>query len=161
MSSASLWPGLGRGAGQRGDLLGARSSAGCDDARMRSIAKTRSRPSAWCWMAQAVEATSDLEGRCDAILVVAPAQAEPRDHAAAREGPGRRAPLVTCAKAETRAFMTEVLGRGRARATRGHSRTLLRRRRCGWLADGGDVACADEVGACAMPRAAGSDLATY
>jgi glycerol-3-phosphate dehydrogenase (NAD(P)+) len=87
---------------------------GRDDDRMRAIATTRRSdrlPSVD--LAPGVEATSDLEelGRCDAILVAAPAQASREIALRLATAPGS-APLVTCAKGierGTRAFMTEVL----------------------------------------------------
>ena len=88
---------------------------GRDDARMRAIAKTRrSDRLPGVDLAQAVEATSDLEelGRCDAILVAAPAQASREMTLRLARAPGSAA-LVTCAKGierGTHAFMTEVLG---------------------------------------------------
>jgi glycerol-3-phosphate dehydrogenase (NAD(P)+) len=64
-------------------------------------------------LARAVEATSDLGelGRCDAILVAAPAQASREMALRLATAPGS-APLVSCAKGierGTHAFMTEVL----------------------------------------------------
>jgi glycerol-3-phosphate dehydrogenase (NAD(P)+) len=64
-------------------------------------------------LAPDVEATSDLKdlGRCDAILVAAPAQASREMALRLATAPGS-APLVTCAKGierGTHAFMTEVL----------------------------------------------------
>ena len=87
---------------------------GRDDARMRAIAKTRrSERLPGVDLAQAVEATSDLEelGQCDAILVAAPAQASREMTLRLARAPGSAA-LVTCAKGierGTHAFMTEVL----------------------------------------------------
>jgi glycerol-3-phosphate dehydrogenase (NAD(P)+) len=87
---------------------------GRDNGRMRAIATNRRSdrlPSVD--LAPGVEATSDLEelGRCDAILVAAPAQASREIALRLAAAPGS-APLVTCAKGierGTRAFMTEVL----------------------------------------------------
>ena len=64
-------------------------------------------------LARAVEATSNLQelGRCDAILVAAPAQASREIALRVATTPGS-APLVSCAKGierGTHAFMTEVL----------------------------------------------------
>jgi glycerol-3-phosphate dehydrogenase (NAD(P)+) len=87
---------------------------GRDEDRMRAIATTRrSARLPGVDLAPDVEATSDLEdlGRCDAILVAAPAQAS-RDMARRLATAPGSAPLVTCAKGierGTRAFMTEVL----------------------------------------------------
>jgi glycerol-3-phosphate dehydrogenase (NAD(P)+) len=87
---------------------------GRDDDRMRGMATTRrSDRLPGVDIARAVEATSDLEelGRCDAILVAAPAQASREIALRLATAPGS-APLVTCAKGierGTRAFMTEVL----------------------------------------------------
>jgi glycerol-3-phosphate dehydrogenase (NAD(P)+) len=86
---------------------------GRDDARMRAIATTRrSDRLPGVDLARAVEATSDLAdlGRCEAILVAAPAQAS--REIAMRLATAGSAPLVTCAKGierGTHAFMTEVL----------------------------------------------------
>jgi glycerol-3-phosphate dehydrogenase (NAD(P)+) len=82
--------------------------------RMRAIATTRrSDRLPGVDLAPEVEATSNLKelGRCDAILVAAPAQASREMALRLATAPGS-APLVTCAKGierATRAFMTEVL----------------------------------------------------
>jgi glycerol-3-phosphate dehydrogenase (NAD(P)+) len=87
---------------------------GRDEARMRAIAKARrSDRLPGVDLAPAIAATSDLEelGRCDAILVAAPAQSS-RDIALRLATAPGSAPLVACAKGierGTRAFMTEVL----------------------------------------------------
>jgi glycerol-3-phosphate dehydrogenase (NAD(P)+) len=87
---------------------------GRDEDRMRGVATTRrSDRLPGVDIARAVEATSDLKdlGRCDAILVAAPAQAS-RDMALRLATAPGSAPLVTCAKGVergTHAFMTEVL----------------------------------------------------
>jgi glycerol-3-phosphate dehydrogenase (NAD(P)+) len=87
---------------------------GRDEDRMRAIATTRrSDRLPGVDLAPDVEATSDLKdlGRCDAILVAAPAQASREMALRLATAPGS-APLVTCAKGierATRAFMTEVL----------------------------------------------------
>jgi glycerol-3-phosphate dehydrogenase (NAD(P)+) len=87
---------------------------GRDEDRMRAIATTRrSDRLPGVDLAPDVEATSDLKdlGRCDAILVAAPAQAS-RDMALRLATAPGSAPLVTCAKGIERgahAFMTEVL----------------------------------------------------
>jgi glycerol-3-phosphate dehydrogenase (NAD(P)+) len=81
---------------------------------MRAIATTRrSDRLPGVDLAPEVEATSNLKdlGRCDAILVAAPAQASREMALRLATAPGS-APLVTCAKGierATRAFMTEVL----------------------------------------------------
>jgi glycerol-3-phosphate dehydrogenase (NAD(P)+) len=87
---------------------------GRDEAQMRAIATTRrSDRLPGVDLAGQVEATSDLKdlGRCDAILVAAPAQSSREIAMRVAVGP-RSAPLVTCAKGierGTHAFMTEVL----------------------------------------------------
>ena len=87
---------------------------GRDDVRMRAIATgRRSDRLPGVDLAPDVEATSDLKelGRCDAILVAAPAQASREMALRLATAPGS-APLVTCAKGierGTHAFMTEVL----------------------------------------------------
>jgi glycerol-3-phosphate dehydrogenase (NAD(P)+) len=87
---------------------------GRDEDRMRAIATTRrSDRLPGVDLAPDVEATSDLKdlGRCDAILVAAPAQASREMALRLATAPGS-APLVTCAKGIERgahAFMTEVL----------------------------------------------------
>ena len=87
---------------------------GRDEARMRAIAVTRrSDRLPGVDLARAVEATSDLAelGRCDTILVAAPAQSSREIALRLAAIPGSAA-LVTCAKGierGTHAFMTEVL----------------------------------------------------
>jgi glycerol-3-phosphate dehydrogenase (NAD(P)+) len=87
---------------------------GRGNAQMRAMAATRrSDRLPGVDIARAVEATSDLKdlGRCDAILVAAPAQASREIALRLASAPGS-APLVTCAKGierGTHAFMTEVL----------------------------------------------------
>ncbi len=87
---------------------------GRDEARMHAIAETRrSHRLPGVDLASGVEATSDLGelGRCDAILVAAPAQASREMALRLATAPGSTA-LVTCAKGierGTHAFMTEVL----------------------------------------------------
>jgi glycerol-3-phosphate dehydrogenase (NAD(P)+) len=87
---------------------------GRNEARMRAIAKTRrSDRLPGVDLAPAVAATSDLEelGRCEAILVAAPAQSSREIALRLATAPGS-APLVACAKGVergTHAFMTEVL----------------------------------------------------
>ena len=87
---------------------------GRDHDRMRAMATThRSDRLPGVAIARTVEATSDLKdlGRCDAILVAAPAQASREIALRLATAPGS-APLVSCAKGierGTRAFMTEVL----------------------------------------------------
>ena len=91
---------------------------GRDEARMRAIAQARrSDRLPGVDLAPAVEATSDLKelGRCDAILVAAPAQASREMALRLATAPGSAA-LVTCAKGierGTHAFMTEVLAKPR------------------------------------------------
>jgi glycerol-3-phosphate dehydrogenase (NAD(P)+) len=99
---------------------------GRDDVRMRALAATRRSdrlPSVE--LAGPVEATSDLKAlvRCDAILVVTPAQSS-RDMALRLAATPGSAPLVACAKGierGTHAFMTEVL----AQAAPGRRRAIL------------------------------------
>jgi glycerol-3-phosphate dehydrogenase (NAD(P)+) len=97
---------------------------GRDDDRMGALATTRrSERLPGVDLAQAVEATSDLEAlaRCEAILMATPTQASRETALRLAAAPGS-APLVICAKGierRTHAFMTEVLAeaapdRGRA-----------------------------------------------
>ncbi len=87
---------------------------GRDGDRMRAIAsRRRSDRLPNVDLARDIEATSDLKelGRCDAILVAAPAQASRELGLRLATAPGS-APLVACAKGierGTHAFMTEVL----------------------------------------------------
>jgi glycerol-3-phosphate dehydrogenase (NAD(P)+) len=87
---------------------------GRDAPRMRAFAATRrSDRLPGVDLAQAVEATSELDdlARCEVILVAAPAQSS-REVAMRLAGLPGLAPLVTCAKGIERgshAFMTEVL----------------------------------------------------
>jgi glycerol-3-phosphate dehydrogenase (NAD(P)+) len=87
---------------------------GRDEARMRAIAKARrSERLPNVDLAQAVEATSDLDelARCDVILLATPAQSSREMALRLAAAPGS-APLVSCAKGierGTHALMTEVL----------------------------------------------------
>src|SRR3984885_11552943 len=93
---------------------GPRPLGGRDETRMRAMAATRrSDRLPGVDLARAVEATADLVelGRCDAILVAAPAQSSREIVLRLATIPGS-AGLVSCAKGIERganAFMTEVL----------------------------------------------------